>query len=104
MRKAFIVGWADNSTGDIRVIHETYEGALVSWNELRAELVQEALADAKRNRGHKGSNGGIYDECHERDALDYEKSAERLRCDDPDKLVTNCCGKWPYIHAVELRL
>ena len=85
--KIYIVGDSGPEHNSIFSIHETYKGALKSWNKLRIDLLNKAKYSLKKN--HKWS----------RDM--YMEMIKNLSCTDPEK-IDNYPQETPYIREYKL--
>lgn len=98
VKRAYLVGWSDATTGDLCSVHETYEGALKAWNEVRQELIVGLQESIKRFRAAK-----THKIAHKQMIIEYEQEIECLKCEDPD-LISNPWQPTPYLREMELKL
>lgn len=92
MTEIFIVGHDGPEHNHIESLHQTQEGALKAWNDLRLELIKDAevmLEFCKED----GKNFGTEI---------YSDMIKKLRCDNPDE-IDNYPHETPYIQKWEVK-
>lgn len=87
MTSVFVVGVSDAEANNIVSLHETYEGALETWNKERKELIKlykkMKFMNVSRGWSHEYDNN-------------YNRHIDALLCEDPTK-IDNYPLDTPYI-------